>query len=155
MNTHVTASANTIRAISATAAGDVVQPIRLTVFVILAVLYGLTCYLALSFSALWWLLLIILLPITLIAIAISIVISIGIRKLQPRRYNRSEKKALRQFTHTVLGAAASINTTPQRLAISVVKNSLMGKPSAILGDIMQNSSGVIEEFKAVRTIIEK
>lgn len=146
MNSYVKA----IRAITGTFFQKLFVPIAVVIGIIMALLWALTIYLGIAVDPLWFLLLVLIVPLSIFIAAISSALWFLSGKLLPRRMTHTEKQQITSFTDKIVRLVETRATPVPILAAMVAKDVMRGKGSAQIESLINDSKSLKGDFIAIR-----
>lgn len=139
-----------LRAITATVFQRVYRP---TVWVIggsLVLLWIGIIILASSVTPWWLVFLVILIPLTLVATVLAVVLWLLSQRLFPRHLTRGERSKILEFSDKIL-RVAEIRATPVPIIVALIaKDIFRGKKSSYLEGIISDSTSLRDDFTTIR-----
>ena len=122
--------------------------------VLLLVAYGLVFW-AMSTNPWWALCLIVLIPATIIAALLVVVLRWSLARLMPRPLTKSERAQIVQFTDDVAGIIETGRTPLPLLAAKLAFDVVRRKESTLLTKTISQSSSLKSSFESIRRLFEK
>lgn len=150
MNAHLKA----VRAITAVFFQKVFKPTAWIVFGVLVLLWGLIVYLGGWVHPLWFLVLIILLPVTLVAVAMSLGLWILSQKLLPRKLSHEERRVVGGFSDKLLHLAEVRATPFPLLAFIVAKDVILRQRNSFVEEAIKDATGLSSDFMAITRLFQ-
>jgi hypothetical protein len=145
MNSHVKA----LRAITAVFFQKVFRPTAWIVGGLLLLAWGLLIYLGGWVHPLWFVVTIILLPVTILAVAVSLGLWVLSKKLLPRKLSHEERRVVHQFTDKLL-RLAEVRATPfPILAFLIAKDVVRKRKSEYIESAVQDATSLASDFNAI------
>lgn len=138
-----------LRAITAVFFQKVLRPTAWVTGVIISLLWGLVFYLGGWVHSLWYILIILLLPITVLVIVVEIAAWVLSKKLLPRKLARAERQVIHQFTDKLL-RLAEVRATPfPILAFLIAKDVVRKRKSEYIESTVQDATSLASDFRAI------
>ena len=120
--------------------------------VVFAVLFIVVNYLAMNFSPWWWIFMIVLVPITVMAVIVSAGLWFASRKLMPRTITKDEKKIITTFGSKLFGIIERSRMPYPLMLAMVAKDVLRGRSSNLVRETIQDSTTLKSDFERIRTM---
>ena len=118
--------------------------------VVLAILYIAINYLAMNLSPWWWLFMIVLVPVTVLAIIVGSGLWFASRRLLPRRMNRHERQMVMTFGSKLFGVIERGRLPYPLLLGLVAKDVLRGRESSLVRDTISDSRSLKDDFRVIQ-----
>lgn len=144
-----------LRAISAMTFIRFLTLISWIVGIILAILIGLTIYLGGWVNPWWFLLFIVLTPLTILCAAAAAAMRYLAHRLLPRPLTKPERRTVLEVTDK-LTRIAEIRATPWPVvAFQIGKDVLRGHSSSYIESLVDDTTGIKKSFDDVRRLFER
>ncbi len=144
-----------LRALTAVFFQRIFKPIMFIGAAILVLLWILVIYLGGWVDPWWFLLFFILMPLTLVATALSAALWFLSNKLLPRKLAKQEREQLLTVTDKVIRVAEVRATPPPLMAFLIAKDVIRGRKSSYLEGIIVDTSSLRTDIASIRTMFEK
>jgi hypothetical protein len=146
---------STFRAITAVLFQRIFRPVIWVGTMVIIGLYILTIYLGVAVHGLWWLLLIVLIPGTVLLGGISTALWFLANQLLPRPLQSHERRQLLGFADKIIRIAEVRATPIPVLVFLVAKDVIRGRRSTYVEEVIEDSKSLKDDFVAARTLFEK
>ncbi len=120
--------------------------------IVLVVLWALTITLATSVNSLFWLFLILIVPVTLLALVLFFVLKALGRKVVPRHLTTAQRTAARGFSNKLLGLVDTLGTPPAFALLLIAKDVVRRRPSSYIEGAIANSSTLQRDFRELKEL---
>lgn len=150
MNTSVSA----LRAITSVVFRNLLKPATWITAGILIVLYALVLYLGFGVSYWWFVALIILLPVTLLAASLLAALWYLSRRLMPRPLLPSESNIVEECVDKVTRLLEARATPIPVVMFLIAKDVVRGKGSSYIDGLIADSTGLKANFQDVRALFQ-
>lgn len=142
------------RAITGITFQRVFKPALVVVTLVLAAIYVLLIILSIKVSAWWLIFLIVLVPITLVAGVIALILWKLAAIIIPRKMDKAEKKHINNFVNSLLGVWDVKSTPLPIVAFLIAKDLLRRRKSAYIDNIINNSKSLRGDFMKIVGLFE-
>lgn len=149
MSTHSLA----LRVITTTFVRRLLRIVGGTVLAILALLWIITIYLSAYVHPAWWLVLIIIVPATIVSLAVLAVLWVVSGKLLPERLTRQQIRQINQFTTKLLGTVESVRLPYPLLLVMIGKDIMRGRPSSFVNETIDATRALKGEYDDIRRML--
>ena len=146
---------STFHAITAVLFQRIFRPVIWAGVVVVMALYILTFYLGVAVHGLWWLLLIVLIPGTVLLGAIAATLWFLSNRLLPRPLQFNERRQLLGFADKIIRIAEVRATPIPVLVFLVAKDVIRGRRSTYVEEVIEDSKSLKDDFVAARMLFEK
>ena len=146
---------STFRAITAVLFQRIFRPVIWVGTMVIIGLYIVTIYLGVAIHGLWWLLLIVLIPGTVLLGGISTALWFLANQLLPRPLQSHERRQLLGFADKIIRIAEVRATPIPVLVFLVAKDVIRGRRSTYVEEVIEDSKSLKDDFVAARTLFEK
>lgn len=145
-------SLRTLRAISTLFLSRILKPVAFMTVIVLGSAYVLTILLSVAFSSWWLLLLVILVPLTVIAVVGTVVLRFILRQLLPRRLSPDEKGRINAFLDKLERVAENAKLPYPVLVFLVAKDVIRKKESKFLAEMIGDTKGMMTELGEIERL---
>jgi hypothetical protein len=148
------ASVSAFRAITSVIFQQMLKPASWIALGVVVLLYILVCYIALSVSAWWFLILIVLMPLTLVVASLFAALWYLAKRLMPRPLLPSETARVSDMVGKVRRLLEARATPLPMIMFLIAKDVVRGKGSSYIENIVVDSKGLKDDFTAIKSIFE-
>ena len=118
--------------------------------IIILALYALVVWLATTVSPILWLLLIILIPLTIVAGAITAGLFVASRAIMPRNLTRAERQTITGFGNSLFGLLERGRVPYPLVLVMIGKDVLRRRESTFLKEVINDTSSLKSDFSRIR-----
>ena len=120
----------------------------------IVILYSLTIYLGGWVHPLWWLLLVVLTPLTLIFTALGAAVWYLSTRLIPRPLSKTERARIDQAADKVIRVAEVRATPVPLLLVLIARDIIRGKNSSYIESVVNDTTSLKHDFFAARELFD-
>ena len=139
-----------LRAITALVFQRILTPILWGIGGVIVAIYFLIIYLSGWVHPLWWLLLIILIPLTLIITGLTFIVWTLSSRLIPRPMTNEERKQLTEISDRIIRVAEVRATPIPVLLFLIAKDVIRSKKSSYIESVVKDTTSLKQDFTTVR-----
>jgi|APMI01.1.fsa_nt_gi hypothetical protein len=145
---------STFRAITAVFFQRIFRPVIWVGTMVIIGLYIVTIYLGVAIHGLWWLLLIVLIPGTVLLGGMAAALWFLANRLLPRPLQSHERRQLLGFADKIIRIAEVRATPIPVLVFLVAKDVIRGRRSTYVEEVVEDSKSLKDDYIAARTLFE-
>lgn len=149
------ASLRAFRAVSAIILKKLLHPMQFMAIIILVAGYALMVFLSMSFSAWWYLLLVILLPLTVIFLIAKLISVYLLRIVAPHRLTESQQRKVTAFADKLFSVAERTQTPYMVMLFLIGRDVVRRRESEFLRNLVGDSKSLMTEFGEIIVLFEK
>ena len=143
-----------LRAITAVTFRRLLTWVSIAAAIILVALWAGMLALVIFVNPWWWLMTVILLPVTLGLTLFATLLFALTKRLVPRKLTGEESAKVHHFTSTLLGLAEVRATPLPILAFLIGKDILRGRQSSFIESTISDAKGLRGQFDAIRNMFK-
>ncbi len=147
-------TADAVRAITGVYFQRVLVIVISSAICVLVIVYLLLGYLATSLTPWWWIFLVILVPITLVATALSAILWFASSRLLPRRLDRTEKKFVYRFGQKLVAVIGQERLPYPIMMVFIVRSIVKGKGSELFKKALDDTPSLRQDFQRIRRMFD-
>ena len=144
-----------LRAITSEYLRGILKPIGIVTGTIFAIIFGVIIGLSIVIDVWWLAALLIIIPISLVAASVFVVLWFAANHLAPQKMSGTERQAVRNFTAKATNIVDTVRGPWPVMVTAVAKDVLRDRESRVLTEVISSNSSLRTDFVALQQMFNK
>ena len=144
-----------LRAITSEYLRGILKPIGIVTGTIFAIIFGVIIGLSIVIDVWWLAALLIIIPISLVAASVFVVLWFAANHLAPQKMSGTERQAVRNFTAEATNIVDKVRGPWPVMVTAVAKDVLRDRESRVLTEVISSNSSLRTDFVALQQMFNK